>query len=652
MSATLNCYGTFFDAVLAEHSVNDYIRTLGFLTPGDGGAAMYKVTSAVTVPDTYKNVEPNMSSLRCANGFFHYQFDANCSSSVFQLIPQHGKVYAEQFGVLPGDETFAESNIKMLKNAITFATENGFVLTFASGGVYNLNPGSIDVPSGMHIDGNGATLCVIGGSGNSKDYINLFNSDSLVYNVTIKNITLIGRKTSVGSGYSDQAIHINCNNLTVRNVRFKFFGYAFHTYGGDAVDNINIGSKTYVINDIPNKNWLIDSCKTESCVFGINTSEIDGLIIKDSDISCFLNTKDTYHCVYLSSNCLNVRVAGCSLREVSGDAIHKSYPNSSEVDSSKNHFYTDLSIHYADSALDIGTISQNVMCDNVFATEVAIALELSGADNCIVSNSYFSQTRTMGDTKAFICAANACNCWMQNSYAYYKGKHRVTSIYYPSSYVYDMFVGKKHRRMYIGSDFKVPNHCLKFTGCEFFSTRVDANRYFYERYNSVVDSELQKNPTLSQYGEYWDNCSLFVATKQEVFGLNCINDLPGGITIRNSYLENIELVDRKQLAPFTIGCDREDRDSNYCKNVCPVYPDSCILSAFGKIYPWIRFENNFYAFKFSKNWASTDWSQYIVPISAVSAVSVEQFVKSTGSYSSDCYKIDDEGKYLSMVDLM
>lgn len=647
MSVNINYCDTFLNAVLNSYTAGSFVRTLGFFAPGDGGAAVYKISQEL--PDADKTISTTVAGVTFTYGEGKFY---KTNSTVFELIPQGNTVYAEQFGVFPGGESYAVNNILLLKKAIAFATENSCVLTFASGGVYNLNPGSISVPSGMHIDGNGATLCVIGGSGNSKDYISLFNSKSLVYNVTIKNITLIGRKTSVESGYSDQAIHINCNNLTVRNVRFKFFGYAFHTYGGKSVDEIKIESKTYVINDIPNRNWLIDSCKTENCVFGINTSEIDGLIIKDSDISCFLDTKDTYHCVYLSSNCLNVRVAGCSLNNVSGDAIHKAYAypsNNAKFDSSKNHFYTDLSIHNADSALDIGIISQNVMCDNVFATEVEIALQLSGADNCIVSNSSFSQTRNSSEMKAFIYAENACNCWMQNSYAYYKGKHRVTSIYYPSAYVYDMFVDKKHRRMYIGSDFKVPNNYLKFTGCEFFSTHVDANRYFYERYNSVVDSKLQKNPTLSQYGEYWDNCSLFVATKQEVFSLNCINDLPGGITIRNSYLENIELVDREQLAPFTIGCDREDRDSNYCKNVCPVYPDSCILSAFGKIYPWIRFENNFYAFKFSKNWASNDWSQYIVPIRAVS---VEQFVKSTGSYSSDCYKIDDEGKYLSMVDLM
>lgn len=373
------------------------------------------------------------------------------------------------------------------------------------------------------------------------------------------------------------------------------------------------------------------------------------MVIKDSDISCYTTSDDTAHCVYLSSNCSNVRVAGCSLREVSGDAIHKVYSGSDKFDLSKNHFYTDLSIHNADSALDIGFISQNVMCDNVFATEVDVALQLSAADNCIVSNSYFGQHEESSKSTTFIYAGKACNCWLQNSYAYYKGQHRVTYEYQESNMLSTVFKDKKHRRMFIGPDFDIPNHWLKFTGCEFFSTYKIANRYFGEGYESVVDSKRQKAPFLSQYGEYWDNCSLFVATEQEVFGLNCINDLPGGINIRNSYLENIELEDRDQLAPFTVVCKRTNRDNNYCKNVCPVYPDSCILSAFGKIYPWIRFENNFYAFNFSLNWACNDWSQYIVPISAVS---VEQFVKSTGSYSSDCYKIDDKGKYLSMVDLM
>ena len=645
MSIDINYCDTLLSALSKSYTSGDYVRTFGFASVGDGGAAMYKVVSDAPAPSGVVNCTFANTSFNCGEGKFYVS-----GGAIFQLVPQRGKVYAEQFGVLPGAEAFAECNITLLNKAVAYAAQNDCVLTFATGGVYYLNPGSISVPSGMHIDGNGATLYVIGVS---EDYINLFNSKKLVDNVTIKNITLIGRKTSADSGYSDQAIHINCSNLTVQNVSFKFFKQALHTYGGDAVGEIKTETKTYTISDIPNRNWLIDSCKTESCVFGINTSEIDGLVIKDSDISCYTTSNDTAHCVYLSSNCSNVRVVGCSLREISGDAIHKVYSGSDKFDLSKNHFYTDLSIHNADSALDIGFISQNVMCDNVFATKVAIALELSAADNCIVSNSYFSQTRTTGDKQAFIYAKKACNCWMQNSYVYYIGKHRVTYEYQESNMLSTVFSDKKHRRMFIGPDFDIPNHWLKFTGCEFFSTYVYANRYFGEGYYTVVNPKVEINkrkaPFLSQYGEYWDNCSIFVQTEQEVFGLNCINDLPGGITIRNSYLENIKLEGRSKQPPFTVACDRENRGSNYCKNVCPVYPDSCILSAFGKTHPWIRFENNFYAFKFSNNWACTDWSQYIV---AISTMPVDQFVKSTGSYSFDCYTVDDKGKYLSMVNLM
>ena len=579
MSIDINYCDTLLSALSKSYTSGDYVRTFGFASVGDGGAAIYKVVSDAPAPSGVVNCTFANTSFNCGEGKFYVS-----GGAIFQLIPQRGKVYAEQFGVLPGAEAFAECNITMIKKAVAFATETGCGLTFAPGGVYNLNPGSISVPSGMHIDGNGATLHIIGVS---KDYINLFNSKDLVDNVTVKNITLIGRKTSAESGYSDQAIHINCSNLTVQNVSFKFFKQALHTYGGDAVGEIKTETKPYTISDIPNRNWLIDSCKTESCVFGINTSEIDGLVIKDSDISCYTTSNDTAHCVYLSSNCSNVRVTGCSLCEVSGDAIHKVYSGSDKFDLSKNHFYTDLSIHNADSALDIGVISRNVMCNNVFATEVDVALQLSGADNCIVSNSYFGQHDESSKSTTFVHAQNACNCWLQNSYVKYKGSHRSASIYSPSAYVYDMFADKKHRRVYIGREFNIPNHWLKFTGCEFESNTNSYGNYFSAFYVGNFNSDVKL-----QFGEYCDNCSLVINTSSELFRLMAVNDLFGGITYRNCYLKN-KSTSRSQ-PPFRFWCPYNGIPSNtICgSGICSGEQlNGCGICSDVKKYTWVRFEN-------------------------------------------------------------
>lgn len=646
MSSITNVY--YIPSLLGAFTVEDpataypvgsFVHTFGFSAAGDGGAAMYKVISGA--PSGAKSYTVAGVSFNYADGKFYVS-----SSSVFQLIPQHGKVYAEQFGVFSGDVAYASNNVLLFKKAIVFATQNSCTLTFASAGMYYLNPVvlvdsyAFKVQSGMHIDGNGATLSII----NTPDHISkidLFNSYAVVDNVTIKNITLIGRKIAAKSGYADQAIHIKCSNFTVQNVRFKYFEYAFHTYGGSTVGEYKVVSdgetKSYAIADSPNKNWLIDSCKTESCVFGINTSEIDGLVIKDSDISCYTTSDDTAHCVYLSSNCSNVRVTGCSLHNVSGDAIHKAYAYTTKLDSSKNHFYTDLSIHNADSALDIGRISRNVMCDNVFATEVDVVLQLSGADNCIVSNSYFGQAEDSSKTTTFVYTEGACNCWIQNSYIYYVGKHRVASSDPPSAYVRDMYADKKHRRMFIGAEFKINSYAIKFTGCKIVSAYTLYNYYF-----DTHMSGTEEKPVRTAVTEYWDNCTINLNTEDNLFRLKCTSDIPTGLTIRNCYFRNDYNYDNSK-ALFKLQCD--NISCNCCTN------DDCSWKSKNKRFPWVRMEN--VILDNAGYWLSSSWAHIIAvhKPSKTFVFALADAVKISNSYATNCYKITN-GKKTEISNLM
>lgn len=602
-----------------------FVRTLGFAEVGDGGTAVYAVSSVT--PSGAIGCTINGVSFNYADGKFYVS-----NGVVFQLIPQNGKVYAEQFGVLPGESASAQSNMKMLKKAVSFATSYGKALTFASKAIYNLSPDTISVPSSMLFDGNGATLNVVG---SSDGYIDLFNSSSLVDNVTIKNVKLIGRKISATSGYADQAIHIKATNLTVQNVSFEYFYMALHSYGGSV-------SEAYAIPEIKNKNWLIENCKIQNCIFGLNTSEIDGLIIKDSDISCYLDSNDKAHCIYLSSNCLNVRVANTLLHNVSGDAIHKAYPlpdSNPKGDISKNHFYTDLTIHDADSALLFGIACENVMCDNAFATCVEVVLQISGADNCIVSNSHLEQTRVSSGRKAFIHALESCNCWLQNSYVYYNGRHRAGSTQTDASYIKQMFDDKKHRRMFVGEIFDIPNHWFKFTGCEFVSTLSETCYYFYEDINNVM--KTNNNPHKSQFGEYWDNCYLSTKIKDAfLWKMYCVNDLPGGVTIRNSYIDAIVGTPK---APFNYSCWTENcADEN---NVCEMNK-YCLHAKFGKYFPWLHLENN--AFKgMTSGYSYSGWRYVVAAGGSFSNISdkdvrVKNAVKLSDSYGTKCYKVKGE----------
>ena len=356
------------------------------------------------------------------------------------------------------------------------------------------------------------------------------------------------------------------------------------------------------------------------------------MVIKDSDISCYTTSNDTAHCVYLSSNCSNIRVEGCSLHDVSGDAIHKVYPYSEKLDLSKNHFYTDLSIHYADSALDIDFISRNVMCDNVFATEVAIALELSAADNCIVSNSYFSQTRATGDMKAFIYAKKACNCWLQNSYVYYEGQHRVTYEYQKSDMLSTVFEDKKHRRMFVGPIFDTPNHWFKFTGCEFESTTESQDMYYFLGVND-------QDKTV--FHEYWDNCKLTNSAAKDFFRFKCTNTIPAGVTIRNSYLKCIS-TDTSIGAPFRFRCGQA--------NCNCLTENTCSKKQLGKRFPFVHYENNILD-RFYYSRADTFWGYHISTFQAdAHQFTIPEAVAISGSYVSGVYRLRD-GIFSKMIDL-
>lgn len=155
-----------------------------------------------------------------------------------------------------------------------------------------------------------------------------------------------------------------------------------------------------------------------------------------------------------------------------------------------------------------------------------------------------------------------------------------------------VFSDKKHRRMFIGPDFDIPNHWFKFTGCEFESTTKTGDiKYFSGLFNEIGYLLADK----SQFGEYSDNCSYSFNRNLEIYRILAINNMFGGITYRNCYLKNLSA--GKDQPPFRMWCKYPAlSDVSPCEsNTCPVNPSfACALYATGKKYPWIRFENNIF----------------------------------------------------------
>ena len=192
----------------------DYIHTLGFASVGDGGAAMYKVSSDVLSDDVLSDaISCTVAgvSFNYADGKFYVS-----SSSVFQLIPQHGKVYAEQFGVLPENENHYKSNTSMLNRAVSYASDHGVRLEFATKGTYYLNS-NICLKSNLFIDGNGAVLVQHTDAPNDTGMFCTEKIDNVYVarkNITINNITLIGR-TNERFMFVSKTLHCRMSTLKI-----------------------------------------------------------------------------------------------------------------------------------------------------------------------------------------------------------------------------------------------------------------------------------------------------------------------------------------------------------------------------------------------------------------------------------------------------
>ena len=657
MSIDINYCDTFLSALSKSYTSGDYVRTFGFASVGDGGAATYKVVFGA--PSGAKSYTVAGSSFNYADGKFY-----TSSSSVFQLIPQGNKVYAEQFGVMPENENYYKSNTSMLNRAVSYASDHGVRLEFATKGTYYLNS-NICLKSNLFIDGNGAVLVQHTDAPNGTGMFCTEKIDNVYVarkNITINNITLIGR-TNENQNLADQAFHVCIEGFTLRNVNIKNFNYAVHTFGRSAAE--------YTVPDIPNKNWLIENCVIKDTVMGLCCSELDGIVIKDSSITGIFNppepdpetgkvdNQDGVHNLYFSSNCLNIRVTNTTLGIVTGDAIHKQFAavaGSSCADISKNHFYTDIAIDNCDSALCISQISENVMCDNVFATQAMLLVEVSAADNVIISNSNLSQTRRRLEGaediggQGFLRAKDASKVWMQNCNVFYVDKHRIGASGGSDTYYYNMCVNenipvnitiadngeinsitKKHRRSYIGENFDIPNHWFKFTGCEFKTTNPN-DYYFSEAYDAPK----------TVYHEYWDNCKLTYSAAKDFFRLKCINSIPAGITIRNSYLK-YDTTATDIGAPFRFQCGQ--------KNCNCLTENTCSKKQLGKRFPFVHYENNVLD-KFLEDRPTSSWNYHINTYKKDEHnFTIPEAVAISGSYVSGVYRLKD-GNFSEMSNLM
>lgn len=648
---------TFFNDVLlnSEYANADYrnaekptfIKTLGFYSAGDGGAGIYKVADMPDITDwvsdmDYEEAIPDGVSFYFGQGYF---WQKNSVYS-FELIPQKDQVIAEQIGILPDDVEFARYNRRLISVGNYYATQNGYSFEFSSGKTYYITPYSIAIRSNTLIEGNNAQIVVVNYLTGNKS---IFCCSNKQKNIIIRNLNIKGRKkieevtdeetqeTTIQEidANEDTAIHCCAENLVLSNVNIEWFCYAFRSFTQTYEASED---EEYVIPEIVNKNWLIDTCIANNTGMGLQISEIDGIILKNSRIYSQLSGGDGEHNLYISSNCSNIRINNTTLGNVNGGAIHKHYsPGDKAVkftDRSHNHFYTDIVMHDAETCMLLGVLCENINSDSIFATQINRLLVLSSSWNCIISNCNLSQTRQKegDDAGAFIVVWNAAQFWMQNSDVYYTESHR-TAAETDSKYYYQKMCEKypNSKRPFIGENKDIDSLLFKFTGCNIESVNLGT---FY-----LLHSSLGSKSTIS---EYWDNCIWKLKfTSENLFKIECINSLFSGFTMRNCYFKNLSVPAK---APFRYWCSYKNDSEN---GICPIYLD-CFYANSGKCFPWLRFENT--AFNNFSNVSSNNW-EYLLQVSN-NFTTPAGAAKLSNSYVSNCYKFTEDLSFKKMNNLM
>ena len=627
------CLSTLADKLAQGNSV--YLKTLGFYAEGDGGGACYKIVASNSNDDPFSF--DSATTLRYANGCFRI----SGSNVAFKLLPQGNSIKAEQFGVLPVEETDvdfstrATYNLKLLKALIKFAADNGNIVTFVSRDKIFVNPDTLALYSKSYIDGNGATL-QIDNSVTSNGEANLFSTpdkmNSNEENIYVKSLNLVGRKTSATAGKADQAFHLNAKNFTTENVSISQFRSGYHTFGKNATAD-------YEVPPMGSKNWLLKNCRIKNTDTGLNLSEIDGIIIKNTDIFCYIGTKFN-HCMYFTSNCSNIRTTNGYLGNTAGGAIHKFYPVDIRVDTeennirgdiSHNQFYTDVFIHNAETCWHFNHFCHNTMCDSNFATEISRVLVTGASSNCIIANSEVDKA-----SSCFITVSSSVRFWMQNSHIVYSAHHRTTEK--DDAYINDPHIrkmnevfmnsGLEDRRYHTGPNRDTIDLRFKFTGCNIESIRSLTNNYYA---GFKIDNTTCNN-TKVKTDEYVENCKYTLAASSEnAFKFYCTNSLPSGITFRNSYIYN-PLTPKKKIYRYMCGkvsCDEETS----CELMA-----NCYLSSLGRLFPWLRSENSFYE-NVSASTQSGIMYLFSTSLGDKTSADPQKAVCLSNSYVSDCYVV-------------
>lgn len=303
---TYESLAAFFAQENFSEVEGDYVQTLGFDTPGDGGAAMFKV---VSVADESANSQLEINGRTFV-----------CKGLTLELVPENNTVYVEQFGAkgdvdiskdLTEEEqalqkaTLAAANKNAISQAIQAAVSVGFMTK-----QYLVDSG-IAVNSPRTFLGNNATLVMHSDEGSATMFTVSCSTDSALNDIKFSDFFLFASEEAESYAGKTLVSVAEVHSLTFDNVAFACAEYAANIIGSsERVTAENITFNNCLAEEVYNGLYFENAKNIKIRNFRVNHAGTEYFPDASSGIGLKLN-----------GNCFGANVEDLSVFNAPGGAV-------------------------------------------------------------------------------------------------------------------------------------------------------------------------------------------------------------------------------------------------------------------------------------------------------------------------------------------
>ena len=370
---SINYYSSlkdYFNANASEQ-VSDFIATLGFETEGDGGNAIYQITST----------QCEERDELCVNGEYFYK-----GTKELKIVPTSAIVCVEQFGAKHNVDSSNLSEADLLSlaehntNAINNAIKSGYIVEFSPADYYV--SGNINITNELILRGNNAVLTLVTKS-NNISLFNIANVPSTEYSkVELSELNLYGKYSATVASTLNEKIKAitltNTSNVIFDKIRFNTFDVVAECTGAVAESTL-----AYICDNISFKDCVAENVKNGLMMYGVTGLKVRNFRIDVTGSDWVLDGVG----ILLSDNCYGANIEDLSVLNAKYAPVVCRYGVS---DSNATHgiFFKNLLIDGTrGSAVTVTEHNIPIRFANAMVTDVAVGMTMTNAENVSMVNS-------------------------------------------------------------------------------------------------------------------------------------------------------------------------------------------------------------------------------------------------------------------------